>query len=30
MAGAERRRYFNDYLDTLRADAYVVRVLYHG
>ncbi|MCX4857825.1 hypothetical protein OG426_32580 [Streptomyces canus] len=30
MAGPERRRYFNDYLDTLRADAYVVRVLYHG
>ncbi|MEU0429997.1 hypothetical protein ABZ235_41860, partial [Streptomyces canus] len=30
VAGPERRRYFNDYLDTLRADAYVVRVLYHG
>jgi hypothetical protein len=30
MAGTERRRYFNDYVDALRADAYVVRVLYHG
>ncbi|MFF4114414.1 hypothetical protein ACFY0P_13195 [Streptomyces sp. NPDC001714] len=30
VAGAERRRYFNDHLDTLPADAYVVRVLYHG
>ncbi|MFE4823290.1 hypothetical protein ACFRFU_44205 [Streptomyces sp. NPDC056704] len=30
IAGNERRRYFNEYLDALPADAYVVRVLYHG
>ncbi|MFF3654439.1 hypothetical protein [Streptomyces olivochromogenes] len=30
IAGTERRRYFNEYLGALPADAYVVRVLYHG
>ncbi|MER8007215.1 hypothetical protein [Streptomyces sp. NPDC094149] len=30
VGNAERRHYFNDYLDALRADTYVVRVLYHG
>ncbi|MFJ9346009.1 hypothetical protein [Streptomyces sp. NPDC101237] len=30
VANAERRRYFNDYLIGLPADAYAVRVLYHG
>ncbi|MFF4466357.1 hypothetical protein ACFY13_43675 [Streptomyces mirabilis] len=30
IAGNERRRYFNEYLDALPADAYAVRVLYHG
>ncbi|MBW8818459.1 MAG: hypothetical protein JF598_09545, partial [Streptomyces sp.] len=30
IANADRRRYFNDYLDALPADAYAVRVLYHG
>lgn len=30
IVGTERRRYFNEYLDALPADAYVVRVLYHG
>ncbi|WP_217555758.1 hypothetical protein [Streptomyces sp. GbtcB6] len=30
VANDERRRYFNDYLDVLPADAYAVRVLYHG
>lgn len=30
IANADRRRYFNDYLDVLPADAYAVRVLYHG
>ncbi|MFK0020200.1 hypothetical protein [Streptomyces sp. NPDC090798] len=30
IAGTERRRYFNEYLDALPPDAYVVRVLYHG
>ncbi|MFF8023330.1 hypothetical protein ACFZDJ_19890 [Streptomyces sp. NPDC007896] len=30
IAGTERRRYFNEYLDALPADAYVVRVMYHG
>jgi hypothetical protein len=30
IAGTERRRCFNEYLDALPADAYVVRVLYHG
>ncbi|MHB9862031.1 hypothetical protein [Streptomyces sp. YIM S03343] len=30
VANAERRRYFNDYLDALPADAYAVRVAYHG
>ncbi|MFF4734219.1 hypothetical protein ACFY3M_55700 [Streptomyces mirabilis] len=30
IAGTERRRYFNAYLDALPADAYVVRVMYHG
>ncbi|MFD5540384.1 hypothetical protein ACFWIJ_21840 [Streptomyces sp. NPDC127079] len=30
IANADRRRYFNDYLDALPDDAYAVRVLYHG
>ncbi|MGW2724146.1 hypothetical protein [Streptomyces sp. NPDC001492] len=30
VANSERRRYFNDYLDALPDDAYIVRVLYHG
>ncbi|WP_369222612.1 hypothetical protein AB5J52_15110 [Streptomyces sp. R39] len=30
VANAERRRYFSDYLIALPADAYAVRVLYHG
>ncbi|MFF7889324.1 hypothetical protein ACH40F_52285 [Streptomyces sp. NPDC020794] len=30
IAGTERRRYFSEYLDALPADAYVVRVMYHG
>jgi hypothetical protein len=30
IAGPERCRYFNEYLDTLMPDTIVVRVLYHG
>jgi hypothetical protein len=30
IAGPRLRRYFNEYLDALPADALVVRVLYHG
>ncbi|MFD4501896.1 hypothetical protein [Streptomyces sp. NPDC058457] len=30
VANAERRRCFNDYPDALPADAYAVRVPYHG
>lgn len=30
IMGSEATRYFNDYLDSLPADAFVVRVKYHG